>query len=95
LGVADGAGEVEPKEQSCKTLFVAVEVFVDAPSSRPCNRRSEAPWWRFHKLVACIIATNVVLHNGNAVERGVSARTPPVAACLAESDLPNARLLSA
>src|SRR5215472_11627602 len=40
----------------------------------PCNRRSLEQWWRFRKLAACIIATNVVLHNRNAVERAVRSR---------------------
>jgi len=35
-------------------------------------------WWRFRKLAACIIATNVVRPNGNAVERWVSPTTKRV-----------------
>src|SRR5215472_18581739 len=45
------------------------------PPPAPCNRRSLEQGWRYGKLVACIIATNVVRHNRKGFERGVSPRT--------------------
>jgi hypothetical protein len=47
----------------------------DAPSTRAAPPPELGSLWRFRKLVADIIATNVVLHNRNGIERAVSPRT--------------------
>jgi hypothetical protein len=42
------------------------------PAPAACNRRRLEPWWRYRKLAAPIIATNVALRNRKGVEPAAS-----------------------